>query len=81
MLYTGITLAKRQHARAHSVKIVIDASSPGEALEISNSFLRERNAAARFNPALAVYKPFETAQQFKFSTSHPNITIDDSLTK
>ena len=81
MLYTGITLAKRQHAGAYNVKIVVDASSPEEALEIVNSFLRERNATAKFNPALAMYRPVEGPDQFNFSTSHPNIAIIDSLNK
>lgn len=81
MLYTGITLAKRQHAGAYNVKIVVDASSPGETLEVSNSFLRARNATARFNPALAIYRPFEGPDQFNCSASHPSIAIIDSLNK
>lgn len=81
MLYTGITLAAKHLGPSYCIKVVVDASTPAEALEIANDFIDRHNEAARYKAPIPLYKRFEAESDFHFSTVHPGITIIDNLQK
>jgi hypothetical protein len=79
MLYTGITRAVRKYESSKLVKVVVDASSNEEALEVANSYIESHNARVAKAPLMYRYQPFTDEAEFSYTPSHPTVAIIHDL--